>query len=241
MGRADLHLHTTYSDGAPTVPELLDAVAARGDLAVIAVTDHDTIAGATLARDLAAGGRYPFEVVVGEEITSREGHIVGLFLDAPIAPGQSAAATVAAVHAQGGLAFAAHPFFRDRPRRARRTMDGVGALAARLPFDAIEVANSTPFLEWANLRARRCAARHGIPAIGASDAHIVAAIGKAFTRFPGRSAADLRRAIRAGTIRAGARPYAPADLIAYLRFWLGYGRRPRTAAAALRVGGGATE
>lgn len=245
MPRADLHLHTAYSDGEPSVQALLDAVAARGDLAVIAVTDHDTIVGAQVAQRLAVQERYPFEVIVGEEVTSREGHIVGLFLNAPVPPGLGAAETIAAIHAQDGLAFAPHPFFHDRPWRARRVMAGVGALAARLPFDAIEVDNSTPCLEWANARARRFAARHGLPALGASDAHIVEAIGKSFTTFPGRNAADLRRAIQVGQVRAGARRYSPADLLAYLRFWVGYGRNPRAAkaalAAALQAGGGVTE
>src|SRR4051812_19543289 len=100
MGKADLHLHTTHSDGATPVPALLAAVAARGDLTVIAITDHDTIAGAEQARHLVAQGRYPFDVIVGEEVSTRDGHIVGLFLREVIAPGLTAAATIAAIHDQ---------------------------------------------------------------------------------------------------------------------------------------------
>lgn len=240
MGKADLHIHTAYSDGEPSVQAVLESVAMRGDLAAIAITDHDTIAGAELARQLVTHGNYPFEVIIGEEVTSCEGHIVGLFLEAPVPPGLSAAETIAAIHAQGGLAFAPHPFFHDRPRRQRRTMDGVGTLAAALPFDAIEADNSTPGLEWANFRARRFAARHRLPALGASDAHILAAIGKSYTAFPGHSAAALRRAIIAGTTRARTRRYTVPELLAYLRFWVGYGGNPRAAkaklAAALQAG-----
>ncbi len=240
-GKADLHLHTTYSDGEPSVAALLEHVAARTDLTVIAITDHDTIAGAEVARWLARERAYPFEVIVGEEVTTREGHIVGLFLDTAVPPGLSAAATVAAIHAQGGLAFAPHPFFNDRPRRDRRKMDSIGQVLAGLPVDAVEVDNSTPFLELANLRARRFAARHGWPAIGASDGHIARAAGKSFTRFPGCGAADLRRAILAGTVAPGAARYSPADLLAYLRFWLTYGKRvplalPRAGGAELALG-----
>jgi len=224
MGLADLHIHTAYSDGAPTVQAILATVAAQHTLSVIAITDHDTIAGAQLAQQLVAQRGYPFELIVGEEITSREGHIVGLFLQEAITPGMGAAETIAAIHAQSGLAFAPHPFFNDRPWRSRRTMDSVGALAATLPFDAIEVDNSTPFLERANLRARRFAACQQLPALGASDAHILAAIGKSYTTFPGNTAADLRRAIADGTCQAGAQPYRSAELLAYFRFWLGYGR-----------------
>lgn len=226
MGKADLHLHTTYSDATISVPTLLDTVAAQGELSVIAVTDHDTIAGAEVARRLARSGGYPVEVIVGEEVTTRDGHIVGLFLREAIAPGLSAVATIAAIHAQGGLAFAPHPFFNDRPRRRRRAMESVGHLAARLPLDAIEVDNSTPCLEWANLRAKRFAMRRGLPMLGASDAHIPAAIGKSHTCFPGRGARDLRRAIAAGAVCPGMRRYNPVELLSYLRFWLGYGRPP---------------
>jgi predicted metal-dependent phosphoesterase TrpH len=227
VGRADLHIHTTYSDGEPTVQAVLAAVGARRTLAVIAITDHDTIAGAQLAQRMMARHQYPFELIVGEEITSREGHIVGLFLREAIVPGMGAAETIAAIHAQGGLAFAPHPFFNDRPRRSRRTMDGVGTLAGTLPFDAIEVDNSTPFLERANLRARRFAACHRRPALGASDAHILAAIGKSYTTFPGNTAADLRRAIETGACQVGTQPYRGTELLDYFRFWLGYGRGQR--------------
>lgn len=240
-GKADLHLHTAHSDGQISVRALLDHVAARTDLTAIAITDHDTIAGAEVARRLARDGDYPFEVIVGEEVTTRDGHIVGLFLTAAVPPGLSAAATVDAIHAQGGLAFAPHPFFKDRPRRDRRAMDGVGRVLPHLAVDAVEVDNSTPFLELANRRARRYAVRTGCVALGASDAHIACAIGKSYTRFPGRGAADLRRAILAGTVTPGACRYTLPELLAYLRFWLDYDKRfpaaPRPSAIArnLRV------
>ncbi len=106
-------------------------------------------------------------------------------------------------------------------------MDSIGHLAATLPLDAIEVDNSTPFLEWANIRARRFALHHRLPMLGASDAHILAAVGKSFTHFPGHTALDLRRAIQAGTVGAGTRRYNAGELLSYLRFWLGYGRTAR--------------
>ena len=224
MGMADLHLHTSHSDGQPSVAALLDTIAARGELTVIAITDHDTIAGAAVARRLARERGYPFEVIVGEEVTTSDGHIVGLFLERPVPPGLSAAATVAAIHAQGGLAFAPHPFFQDRPRRDRRAMVGIGRLLRELPVDAVEVVNGTPFLGLANRRARRFAARHRLTALGSSDAHIACAAGKGYTRFSGRTAADLRRAILLGAVMPSARPYTARELLAYWRFWRDYQR-----------------
>ena len=74
-GRADLHMHTTASDGWPTPQELVDHAARRASLHVIAVTDHDTIEGALRAREHAAK-RGRLHVIVGEEVSSRDGHIV---------------------------------------------------------------------------------------------------------------------------------------------------------------------
>src|SRR5258708_29512606 len=101
-GRADLHMHTTASDGWPTPHELVDHAARRASLSVIAVTDHDTIEGALRAREHAAR-RAKFHVIVGEEVSSRDGHIVALFLEPRIRPGMSAAATAHAIHDHGGL------------------------------------------------------------------------------------------------------------------------------------------
>src|SRR5437773_851022 len=156
MGRADLHLHTCHSDGAPTVRALLEHVAARTHLNVIAITDHDTIVGALEARDIMRRASYPFEVIVGEEVTTRDGHLVGLFLHECVPPGLSADKTIAAIHVQDGLAFAPHPFFRAQQRAERPiTMVGLGTLVARLDLDAIETINATPFLGLANRRASR--------------------------------------------------------------------------------------
>src|SRR5476649_539228 len=79
-GRADLHMHTTASDGWPSPSQLVDHAARRAGLNVIAVTDHDTIEGALRAADHAARRRR-LHVIVGEEVSSRDGHIIGLFLE----------------------------------------------------------------------------------------------------------------------------------------------------------------
>src|SRR5204862_6235492 len=86
-GRADLHLHTCFSDGWPTPTDVLEHARQSTRLDVIAITDHDTIQGALRAADLAAGLRDAPEVIVGEEVSSREGPIVGLFLTTRVRPG----------------------------------------------------------------------------------------------------------------------------------------------------------
>lgn len=203
--KADIHLHTTYSDGAATVPELLAAAADR-DLQVVAITDHDTIAGALEARQLAP--RYGVEVIVGEEVSTREGHLLALFLQEPLAPGRPLAETVAAARAQGALLIAPHPFGMlvgsiGRAGLLRRFSDPRwGGLV-----DAVESFNAGLWSPRNNALAARYARDHGLPEVGGSDSHHLATVGCGYTRFPGRSAADLRRAILAGQTQAGGAPW----------------------------------
>lgn len=220
LGRADLHMHTNYSDGRPTVRALLDHVARRGALDVIAITDHDTVEGALEAQALQS--RYRFDIVVGEEVSSRQGHILALYITRCVPPGMDAADTITAIHEQGGLAIAAHPFIKTWTiGKQDVTMQGVGALMATLPFDGVEIDNSTPFLQWANYRARRLnrQAAHRSE-LGNSDAHIVQAIGKSFTTFPGNRMAHLRHAIENRHTRAQRVRYGSRELMAYAGFWV---------------------
>jgi predicted metal-dependent phosphoesterase TrpH len=222
LGRADLHMHTTSSDGWPVPAELVDfASAIRLD--VIAVTDHDTIEGALRAADYAAS-RSKLHVVVGEEVSSRDGHIVGLFLERRIRPGMSAAATVHAIHDQGGLAVAVHPFWRTQRRARGGVVHGVGWLAAELDFDAIEVENATPGFYVFNQLARRLSVGLGRAEVGGSDAHILDAVGRAFTEFPGRTPAALRTAIEQGKTAAGRRRYRAMGLMRYAAWGLNHER-----------------
>src|SRR5207302_4306946 len=158
-GLADHHLHTSCSEGWPSPVEVVDHVTLHSDLDVVAITDHDTIEGALRADDYARRTRSPVTVIVGEEVSSRQGHIIGLFLERKIRPGLSAAATIDEIHCQGGLAIAAHPFWRTErmAERFRGPVHGTGWLAAELDFDAVEVENSTPGLGLANRLARRLA------------------------------------------------------------------------------------
>ena len=223
-GAADLHLHTNFSDGWPAPADLVDYVLRATDLDVIAVTDHDTIEGALRAREHAEY-RAGLDVIVGEEVSSRDGHIVGLFLERPVSPGMSAAKTIHAIHDQGGLAFAAHPFWRTaRQVNGRGAVHGVGWLAGELEFDAVEVENSTPGFYLFNQMAHRLVEATNVPELGNSDAHILDAIGRAFTTFPGATAGDLRAAIECGMTRAERRRYRAVGLVRYAAWSLNHAR-----------------
>jgi predicted metal-dependent phosphoesterase TrpH len=186
VGRADLHIHTTMSDGKATPAELANLLL-RSDLTVAAVTDHDTVSGALRVRE-ALAGRGP-EIVVGTEVTSADGHVLALFVDRDVPQGLSARETVEIVHERGGLAIAPHPYF---------PWAGLGDLAATLPFDAVEVANGTPLGELFNRHAARRLGASARAVVGGSDAHLLSAVGHVRTHFPGRTAANLRRAIQRG-------------------------------------------
>jgi len=195
IGRADLHLHTTYSDGTATPEETLNFCLTRTALRVVAITDHDTIDGALRARRYAEENHDVFadlHVIVGEEISAREGHVIGLFLEDWIPPGLDAAHTIEEIHRQGGIAIAAHPYTN---LMKWNSLVGVGDLILSLPFDAVEIRNSN-FTEF---RANRKAARRlGDKAqTGSSDGHFLESVGRCFTSFPGQTAEDLRRAVLA--------------------------------------------
>ncbi len=220
-GIADLHVHTRHSDGDDSVADVL-AWAGRIGLDVIAITDHDTIEGALIAAELSRVRSGP-EVIVGEEVSSLDGHILGLFLTRFVPPDMSAEDTVDAIHAQGGLAIAAHPYWRTSSRDYKNRRFGLGDRIAQLPFDAIEVINGgfTPSMIGANRRASWVAEALGRPRVGGSDAHVKHALGWGHTRFDGQSAQDLRRSIGAGLTRAARSRLHPTGVRRYATWSIG--------------------
>ncbi len=196
VGRADLHIHTAASDGTAGVEAILSHVARRGDLDVIAIADHDRIDAALAARAMARARGYPFEVVVAEEVSTRGGHLLALFLKERVPPWRSMRATIAAIHRQGGLAIPAHPLIPyplcASGRTLRQLLDDPDP---KVHPDALEAFNPTTVGRPWQPRVVAFAERHGLAGVGASDAHELHQIGQAWTEFPGRGADDLRAAI----------------------------------------------
>ena len=218
-GHAALHMHTTYSDGTGSVEEVLAFAQTRTDLDVIAVTDHDTIQGALRARDLVASGGYRFEVIVGEEISTREGHLLALFLERPVRPGLSIERSIEMVHEQGGLAIVAHPFNRIfRHSVQRNVMDRLLRQPEVHP-DGIETLNGS-FAGIGSSRVAMTLSRrlYRWAETGGSDAHTPTAIGCARTRFDGTTAADLRAALLARTTAPTGHFWATREYVALARY-----------------------
>ncbi len=191
--KADIHIHSNHSDGLARIPEIMDYVQNETDLSVIAITDHNTLEGALFAKSLE--DLYDFEVIVGEEVSSRSGHIIGLFLDEPIRSGMSVVETLAAIDDQGGIAVIPHPF-SNRGVFGPFGKNAFGAAIGDLAFHALEVYNSIPYLGWANrVASQMFAGGQGIAATGGSDAHVLKGIGTGYTVFRGTTAEDLRLSI----------------------------------------------
>ena len=204
LGKADLHIHLAKA----TPQQILDYVQNHTDLDVIALTDHDSIESTLKVKEVFAQSKeYRFELIVGEEVTSRDGHIVGLFLKKSVPSGLSAHETMALIKEQGGLVIAVHPFQYMRWRDPRVvSMDGVGLkilLKEKKNIDGIEVVNASPGMSDENLEASLINQTILLKAeTGSSDAHIPEVIGKAYTVFKGYTAEELRYAILRQQTRA---------------------------------------
>ena len=158
MFRLDLHVHTKYSskDCSCSVVEAVKAAKAAG-LKGIAITDHDSICGHAEAAKLSIK---EFLVIPSIEVSSRDGHILGLGISELIPRNLPAAKTVDLIRRQGGIAIAAHPFGLARK---------IGSVY-KARFDAIEVFNSRAYFV-SNGLARRFAERNRLPMTAGSDAH----------------------------------------------------------------------
>ena len=187
----DLHTHSSASFDSLADPRSMLEKARRIGLTHLAITDHERIDGALRARDLAIDG---ISVIVGEEIKSRDGDLLGLFLERAVPPGLSAADTAAAVHEQGGIVGLPHPFdgFRSSGGSQAGAEQGVLEQLAAM-VDYVETHNARAYRD-ANPLATAYAQRHGLPGVASSDAHSVMEVGIASTVLPGtfRTADELR-------------------------------------------------
>ena len=167
----------------------------RRDLGAMAVTDHNTIAGALAVRQVA-----PFRVIIGSEISTERGEVIGLFLRDEIAAGLSLQDTVRRIHDQGGLVYIPHPL--DRVRHSALGLDALMEIINEI--DLIEAINARVTFSLDNQQAAALAARHDIPVGGGSDAHQVSEIGRAGVEMPPFDTADeFIAAVRQGRAFGG--------------------------------------
>jgi predicted metal-dependent phosphoesterase TrpH len=195
MGYADLHIHSIHSyDGTSSIPAILKYTADRTDLNVIAITDHDTMAGVREATMLAP--RYGIEVIPGCEVSTAEGHLLALFISECIPAGLSLLETIYRVGHQNGLCIAPHPEARGTSSLTIKAIQAalLDPGTARI-LVAVEAFNGGLVYTRSNHTVLYHLESMEIARVGNSDSHILQTIGEGSTEFEGRNAADLRRAL----------------------------------------------
>ncbi len=191
---ADFHIHTRFSrDSILTEQKFIEKAIQRG-LTHVAITNHNNVEGAIAVRDKVAelGLAEQLTVILGEEVSTADGEVVGLFLTRTIPRGLSARETADEIHRQGGLVSIPHPF---DPFRASHIKEGpLRNLADLGKVDMIEVFNCRVTFQRHNQEAAEFAAQFGIPAIAASDSHSSFEVAMAFNALPAFDTAEELRA-----------------------------------------------
>jgi predicted metal-dependent phosphoesterase TrpH len=210
FARADLHMHTNLGDGTASPQRVLDEARKRG-LRVIAVTDHDHLEGAKRVQEiLDHTGAKDIELIWGCEVTTREGHFIGLFMKRPIKFLLHVEDAIEQIKDQGGLTVIPHPMGRLVPSLSHRKIEAL--LNKGYQLDAIELYNPSPANAKARAQVIEANARWGLAGTGGSDAHFWQHIGAAYTLFPGTSAASLRASILAKLTKPGGMETPPERL-----------------------------
>ncbi|MDP9180952.1 MAG: PHP domain-containing protein [Chloroflexota bacterium] len=195
--RVDCHNHTYYSPDSILSPATMLRRAKQRGLNVIAVTDHNTVRGGLVARELAAK-RYPEQrIIVGQEVWTVDGEVLGLFLSKDIPRDLSAVETIERIHSQGGLAGAPHSF---DPYRSGLRKAGLGLVEGKLDF--IEGLNARMVRGENNDQAQDYAKARGLPMSAASDAHSPREVGRCYVEMPDfETPAQFLGSLHSGTLR----------------------------------------
>jgi|SRR5581483_11398085 len=195
MPRLDLHTHSWLSPDGGLQLQHFEHVFARGLLDVVAVTDHNTIEAA-----LSLQQRFGERIIVGEEISTTQGDIIGLFLKQAVPAGLTAAEAARRIRSQGGLVYVPHPFERFRK-------SGGGALDMLADvIDIVEVYNGRTVLQRHNVHAADWAAAHRLPGAASSDAHGMAGWGKTYTQVAATPTRENLCTLLASAVRVTKRP-----------------------------------
>ena len=175
MIRVEFHCHTIESKDSLTTPEKLLEACRIKHIDRVVITDHNTIAGALLARKLD-----PERVIIGEEIMTPHGEILAAFVKEEIPPGLPPMEVIARLREQDAFIRLSHPF--DKRRDGHWKFE---VLLEIVPYvDAIEIYNSRNMWPGGNKQAEEFAEKHGLPGTVGSDAHTAYEIGKATMLLP---------------------------------------------------------
>jgi len=174
--KVDLHLHTKYSlDSHTEIDDIIAACQAHG-ITCIAVTDHGQTEGA-----FEMAKKAPFKVIIGEEVLTPAGEIIGLFLKETIKSPCQPEEAVEEIKRQGGVVVIPHPF--DSMRITAMKIDVTNRLVENSDVDAIEVLNGRMIYNKDNKRALKYAEKHDLLKTAGSDAHRADEIGNAYVEM----------------------------------------------------------
>ena len=173
--KIDFHVHTCYSgDSFTSLEAVIEACRKRG-LSKVAITDHNTIAGALALSEMA-----PDLVIVGEEIKTDVGEIIAYFLKEEVPKGLPVREAIARVREQGGAVGVSHPLDRWR----REAMGLTHLLSIIEQVDMLEAFNARATFSSDNRRVLDLARERGLLVTAGSDAHVPWEIGRAYVEMP---------------------------------------------------------
>ncbi|MDD4662065.1 MAG: PHP domain-containing protein [Candidatus Pacebacteria bacterium] len=183
--KIDLHCHTKYSKDAMSSLDDIFKVLKKKGIDGIAITDHDNINGWNDAREVSK--KHNMQVILGEEIKSKNGDILGLFLKKEILMrNEDPEKIINEIHAQNGLAIIPHPFDIKKPFRNIESYLNI--------IDGIEIFNARRFLDSENDKAKELAEKYPNLIISAgSDSHISSTAGSAYIESYATNLDDFRK------------------------------------------------
>jgi predicted metal-dependent phosphoesterase TrpH len=191
--------------------DLVDYIEHRTDLDVIAITDHDETSASLEGREWAARRNYRVQVIPGVEVTTRDGHLLALFVEERPPALRHARATAEWILRGGGVCIAPHPFTRWTHSLSQRAMQ---SLVMSGLLSGVEIFNASLAGRASRPHALRFAEQHGLAGIGASDAHMMSMVGLARTRFAGHTPLELKHAIQTAETFAEGRFATPGEMAA---------------------------
>jgi predicted metal-dependent phosphoesterase TrpH len=202
----DLHNHTRWSFDCSMDPAKVVRVAKARGVDAIAITDHDEIEGAREALKAAGGDVL---VILGEEIDTAAGDVLGLFLRERIVE-RNPIEAIRAIHEQGGLAVLAHPFTKSGSvgEDVARALDGCEGFNARHSEpSSYEGADGEP-------RVAAFAKTYDLSLTAGSDAHFYRELARAKTIVSASSLDEAKEQIRRGNTVLSGRRSSPFNVLA---------------------------
>lgn len=182
MLKVELHTHTKYSYDSTTSLQDVIKACIKKNIDVLAITDHNQIKGALRMSQMA-----PFRVIVGQEISTPQGEIIGLFLKEFIPGGLSVEKTIKRIKKQGGIVYLPHPFdFTTR----KTAFDKKSILQIIDKVDVVEVFNGRTIFPADNKKAQKLASEYKKPKAVGSDAHTRFEFGRNYLEMPDFSNQD---------------------------------------------------